>query len=178
MLRVTVRQTGPWIISQPGGAVADQRNRRDDERSLAVELWVAKPFGHPDAARIGRVDKLETYTPAAIAPFHHVNPAGRIAAVRIIITGEQIAILIEGKFLGIAQPAREDFEAGAIGIAAQDCAHFGFFDNVCAVLHVEATISHAEIEFAIRPEAQPVKIVTEKSGSNAVTSLERFLYIG
>src|SRR2546423_189317 len=110
MFRVRIRQTSPRIVGESRRSVADQSNRRDDERGLAFELWVTEPFGHPDAARIGRVDELKSNPPTSVAAFHNVNPPCVIAAVGVIVASEEIPILIEGKFLRIAEPAGEDLE--------------------------------------------------------------------
>ena len=134
-------------------------------------MWIAKPLGHPDAARIGRIDELKSNPPAAIAALDHINPPGWVAAVRVVIACEEISILIEREFLRVAQATRENFQVRAVGIAAQHSAHFSFFDHVRAVLHVKTAIAHAEIESAIRAEAESVQIMTEEPRANAVTGL-------
>src|SRR5262249_41301339 len=113
-------------------------------------------FGKPDSAGIRGINELIADPPAAVSTFNHVNPTRRIAAIRIIISGEQIAELIECEFLRIAETPRKNLQIAAIGIATKHGAHFGFFHNIRAVLHVEPAIADTEIEPSIRPEPQAV----------------------
>src|SRR5262245_49976135 len=98
-------------------------------------------------------DELIADAPAAVAAFGEVNPARGIAAVRIVITGPEVAVLVEDQFLRVAQAGREDFEIRAIGITAIDDAGLAVVHQLAfLVVDVGAAIANAEIQLAVWPE--------------------------
>ena len=78
------------------------------------------------SARVGTFHELIADAPAAIAAFHDINPARLIAAVGVVVAGEQVAVLIENQVLRIAQAESEHFEFGAVRVATEDTARVGF----------------------------------------------------
>src|SRR5258706_13124081 len=174
---VAVRQTCAGKIGQAGRFIGKGRNGRNNKSGLSIKLRIAKALGHPNTAGVRRVDKLVTHAPSTVATFHNVDPARRIAAVGIVVAREKISVLVEREFLRIAQAARENLQVRTIRVAAKDRAHLGFFDDIRAVLYVEAAITDTEIKPAVRTKAQAVQIMSEKAGADAVTALQGFFHI-
>ena len=106
-------------------------------------------FHGPAADR--RFDELVADPPAAVAPLDDVDPARPVAAVGVVVAGEEIAVLIECQLLRVAEPGGEDLQLGAVGVAAQDRAGVGNGERVAVDgRHVEPAVADAEIEPAIR----------------------------
>src|SRR5262249_6486215 len=103
-------QSGPRVISHPRRSLGDVRNGRNNVSRLTFPLRVPELLRIPGPALNGRFHELIADAPSAIAPFNQVNPAGLIASVGVIIPGKQIAILVEHKFLRIAQSVSENFQ--------------------------------------------------------------------
>ncbi len=104
----------------------DVRDRGNDVGRLPLEMRIPKFLRVERSARVGAFHELIADAPAAVAAFHHVNPARLIAAVGVVVAGEQVSVLIENQVLRITQAESEHFEFGAVRIAAEDAARVGF----------------------------------------------------
>ena len=167
------------VISQPGWAIGDVGDRRDDVRRLAGERGIPEPFLVPGASAVRRFDELVADPPSAVAPFDHVNPASLVAAVGVIVAGKEVAILIKCQLLRVAEPCCEDLELGAVGIAAQHGSRIGDGQRAAlAGLHVESAVADAEIEPAVGPEPQAVQVVTQKADMNAIPFVQERALVG
>ena len=103
------------------------------------------------------------HPPAAVAAFDELDEARLVAAVRVVVAGEKIAVFIKRQFLRIAHADGENLEVRAVGIAAHDGAGVARFPLFAFLaLHVHAAITDGEIHLSIRPEAQPVHVVAAK----------------
>ena len=45
---------------------------------------------------------LMPHPPAGVGPFDHLHPTFPVSLIRIVVTGEEIALVVEGQFLRIA----------------------------------------------------------------------------
>ena len=108
-------------------------------------------------------NRLIGHVPTAFAAVDDVDQPRVVAFVAVVVVGEQIAVLVEGEFLRIAQAAMDDFELGTVLIAAEHRSGTRADERLAFLAgHVEAAISDAEIEFAVRTENQPVEVVAEE----------------
>ena len=103
---------------------------------------------------------LVSDAPAAVAALDDVDPAGGVAAVGVVVAGEQVAEFVEGKVLRVAQAGVEQLEVGPVRLAAEHRAAVGVAD-VSAVGRgdVEAAVANAEVDAPVGPEAQAVQVV-------------------
>ena len=179
MVLETVGQPGAGKVSHAGRTARDVGDGRDNVGRLAVKLRIPKFLRVERSARVRSLHELITDAPAIVAALHHVNPAGLVAAVRIVVAGKQIAVLIENEVLRIAQAEREHFEIGAVRIAAEDAAGIGLTD-VPAIrdLHVRAPVTDAEIDFPIRTEMRAVEVMADETDAHAEAVVERLAEIG
>lgn len=122
MAREFRRQAGAGIVGQTRRAVADVRQRRQQIRGGVRVFEMPEPLGIP---RPHLRQPLPADAPAEVRAFHDVMPARLVAAVAVVVGGEEIAKFVEGQLLRIAQTARDDFQFRAVGIAAKDTAAVG-----------------------------------------------------
>ena len=98
-----------------------------------------------------------------------MHPALAIAVIAIVVAGEEIAVLVEGQLLGIAQTAREDFEIRPVGFHAKHRAFVGQINDVALFgFDVRAAIADAEVDAPVRAFDQAVEIVAGQAEVNAV----------
>src|SRR5690606_20841396 len=98
--------------------------------------------------------------PAGIAAFDDMDEALEVAVVAVVVAGEQVAVFVEGEFLRVAQTVGDEFEFGAVGIAAEDRAFIEQFDvGAVAGGGVGGAIADGEIQFAVGAEDEAVQIV-------------------
>ena len=97
-----------------------------------------------------------------------MEQAGLVGAGGVVVHGEEVAERIEGEALRVAQADAEDFELGAVRLAAEDRAGVGrdaaeVFRAEAGVLHagpqLEAAVAEAEVEAAVGPEDEAVEVV-------------------
>ena len=82
-----------------------------------------------ERSAIGQV--LIVHPPTGVAAFDDIDPPRAVAAVGVVVAGEEIAVIVEGEFLRIAQARRDDFQVAAIGLAAKDAARVRIDQNPC-----------------------------------------------
>src|SRR5204863_7604826 len=123
-------------------------------------------------------EELKSDAPAAIAAFNQVHPARWIAAIGIIVAGEEIAVLIERKLLWVAQAVGENFEIGAIWIAAIHGARLGILNTALLRFNTCAAVANAKIQLPVRAKAQAMQVVPNKADTHSVTVVQRFFRIG
>src|SRR5437763_545611 len=92
------------------GSAGDVRDRRNDIRRLPLEMWMPELLLVKRPARIRIFHELIADPPAIVPAFNQINPPGFVTAIRIIVAGEQVSILIEHQVLWIAQSVREYFQ--------------------------------------------------------------------
>src|SRR4051812_20473746 len=102
-----------------------------------------KFFRVEGTTRVGRLHELIAHTPAVISSFDDVYPARLVAAIRVVVTSEEVAVIIEDQILRVAQAVGENLEVGAIFIAAKNAAALRFPDRfTIAHLYVGAAIAN------------------------------------
>ena len=169
----------PGVVGQAGGAVGDVDDRREDVGGLAVPAGMPELLGVPGASRGREVEVLVAHPPAAVAPLDDVDPAGLVAAVGVVVAGEQVAVVVEGEFLRVPQAGGEDLQVRPVGLAAEDRAGVGG-DEVLAFLggDVQAAVADREVEPAVGAHLEAVEVVAEEGDVDAVAGAERLLDLG
>ena len=133
-------------------------DRRDDIGRLTVRTRDARASLHSTARGDTAFEELVTDPPAAVAALDEIDPAGLVAAIGVVVAGEEVAELIESQLLRVAQARGEDLELGAVGIAAQHGAGIRHGQGLAvACCDVEAAVADAEIEPAVGPESRPCR---------------------
>src|SRR5439155_19925834 len=107
----------------------DIGKRLDTIGRLAVNMRVQEFLVVDRPGRIRLSHELIADAPAAVAPFDDINPSCFITAVRIVVTGEEIPVLIENQILRVAQPEGEDLQLRAIGIATEHATSIRFANH-------------------------------------------------
>ena len=89
--------------------------------SVRKTHFFVQPRAAPGGPRC-TIKKLPADAPATVAALDGVHPAGRVATVRVVVAGKQIAELVKRQFLRVAQAGVVHLEFRPIEFAAVDCA--------------------------------------------------------
>ena len=139
-------------------------------------------FRHPGAADVVADEGLIGHRPASLASLHEVDDPGEISAVAVVVAGKQVAVVVEGKFLGIANSGGEDLEIRAIRVHPEDrtasAAHHIGQNATVWQRDAVAAVAHRVVELPIRAPDEAVKIVTLERGLDAVAGRERLFGVG
>ena len=179
MILETVRQAGAGKVGQAGRAAGDIGDGRHQVGGLAVKMGVPEFLRVERSARVRIFHELITNTPAAVAPFHEVHPAGLIAAVGVVVAGEEISVCIEYQVLRIAQSEAEHFQTGPVRVAAKDATRVGLAHApTVGELDIRAAVPDAEINLAVGTKVHPVQIVADEPDAHAKAVMQRLANIG
>ena len=170
---VALGQAEAGIVGQTGRAVGNIGHRRHDIGSLAIPGGVPQLLGVPRAQSDRHAVVLVAAAPAAVAAFDDVDPACLVAVIGVVVAGEEIAVLVEGELLGIAQTGRDNLQLRAVGITAQHGTGVGTRHGPALGLDVEAAIAAAEIDFAVRAKAQSVHVMTDEGDMHAIAVMQQ-----
>ena len=99
VIAISIRKTKPWIKRKSSGAVREMFNRRQRPRWAHWICSVPLPprvLLAPRSALICALKSLVVHVPTSLAAFHDVDDARAIAAVRIVVAGEEVTPLIKG----------------------------------------------------------------------------------
>ena len=163
----------------PDGPVVDVRQRRHDVGRLVRGGQVPELLGVERAAVAQVAAVLVADAPAAVAALDDVHQPAPVAGVAVVVHGEEVAVLVEGQFLRVAQAGGDDLQVRAVRVAAQHRAAVRV-EQMFALLggHVEAAVADAEVELAVRPHAQAVQVVAEEGDVDAEAGGQRCLHVG
>ena len=174
---------GPAVGEAGAGVDGEARRPRAHEAGGGKDVGGGLPdlLGHPGAPAgeagrriagrgrgpgLGR--ELEPGAPAEVGPLDHVQEAGGVAHVHVVLAGDEVAGGVERQLLRVAQAKREDLEVRAVEVAAEHGAHVGILEPLALVRHdVEAAVAHREVQLAVGPEGQPVQVVTDELEADA-----------
>src|SRR5690606_16099368 len=102
------------------------------------------------------------------APFDDIDPAGLVAAVAVVVAGEEVAVVVERQFLRIAQTGGEFFQVRAIQVAAEHGAALRIRKVPVPLADVVAAVADAEIELAVGADDQPMHVVAAEGIADAI----------
>ena len=120
---------------------------------------------------------LKGHVPAGVAAGHDVHQPCLVARVGVVVDREEVAEIVEGDLLRIAEPRCKHLEAGAIRLAAKDRAatrimgHVGLA-LVVLVFNLVAAVADREIEPTIGAEHEPVHVVATKRHASSIARRE------
>ena len=182
------RQTGAGIVGETGGAVTNVRQRREQIRGCVrlgeMPESFAIPRTHLRLIRAG-FEPLPADAPAEVRTLHDVMPAGLVAAIAVIVGGEEIAVIVERQLLRIAQSPSDDLEVAAVPIRTEDAARVGdqlrreAGDRILDLreeIRVRAAVGDGPVELAIGTEDKPVHVVSAKGDVDAEAVEELYVF--
>ena len=161
-------ERGAGIVFEARGAVGVVRDRRQEKRGLAGEKRFPHSLAHPQA-RLFHI--LVIATPAAVARFGEIDETLAFALhVGVVVHGEEIAVVVEGRLLGIADAVRVNLEARAVGLDAHDATLVGI-EKIPPFLRgdVQTLVADAPVDAAVGSDAEAVHIVAGVGEVNAET---------
>ena len=105
-------------------------DRRNDVGCLAFPARLVQFFLHPHVVAVvfgvGVFAILPVGTPACIGTFHDVHEAFTFARmVAVVVGGNEVAVLVESKLVGVAQTSGENFKIAAVGVTTGNGARVG-----------------------------------------------------
>src|SRR4029453_5637617 len=100
-----------------------------------------------------------------------------VAAVGVVLAGEEVAVLVERQLLRVPETAREDLEPRPVGPATQDAPLVGIIDGLAAGSDVHPSVAEAEVEPAVGSEAEAVEVVAPVGAVDAAARVERPLHL-
>ena len=188
VIAILIGQADAGIVRDAGGAVAEMGQRRRHVRRRRS----ARPRHIPDAlgvegAAVALLDPwrvvvgavLVAAAPAALAALRDVDPAGHVAGVGVVVVGEEIAGIVEGELLRIAQAAVDQFQMRPVRLAAKHGPALGVGDRRSLLRRdVERAIADREVEPAVGPHAQAVQVVARVLVADAVAGRQLRLLVG
>ncbi len=182
MIRITLGQAQPGIVDEARGTVGDLGDGRKDPGGLGLVLEVEEPLRHPRTPDIVAGQRLIGHRPARLTALDDVDEARRIAAVPVVVAGEEVAVVVESELLGIAKSRGEDLEVAAVGIHTKYGAAPGSdrrLEHAAALeRQVVAAVSDREVELPVGPPGKAVEIVATEGGLHTEAALELFLLLG
>ena len=172
---------GTLVVAHATGSGRDVLDRRREVGRLGVILRVPHLLGVPGPAGIGGAASLEELppdAPTAVAALDEPGPSGLVAAVRVVVAGEQVAPGVEDHVLGVAQALIDHLEAGAIGLAAEHRPAVGGADRAALALDHRGAVADGEVQPPVGAEGEPVQVVPEESHADAVAVADAAPFVG
>ena len=124
MILVARGKTGAGIVREARRAITDVGDGRLHPSGLFGVFQRPEFFGIPHASG-RRFAELVGGAPTGIPAFGHIDDAGSVAVVAIVIAGEEVAVIIERERLWIAQAIGVNFHIRAVLVATQGATGFG-----------------------------------------------------
>ena len=178
MAGVAFGHAGAGVVGKAGGALGDVGNGWDDVGGGVGVSDIPNFFGVPGAEGNGEAEMLVADAPAVVAAFDEVQPTRLVAEVGVVVAGEEVAEVVEGEFLRVAEAGGEDFEVAAVGVAAEDGARIGVGDDAAGGFDMGAAVADGVVEFAVGSEAEAVEVVAEITDAQAVAEVEGLALVG
>ena len=182
MVLVSVRKSEARIEGHACGAVGEVLDGWQVPRRAHGVGGVPLPPAAllvPRSALVAAFERLVVHVPARLAALHDVDDACAVSAVGVVVAGEEVAPLVEGQFLRIPQRMREDLQARAVRLAAED----GTREDALEVLpllvgDVVAAVADRPVDAAVGPGGQAVHVVTAQRGAHAEAGEHLLAHVG
>ena len=178
MAAIALVQPRARVVGQARGAAREVGDGRHDVGRLAGVGRMPELLRVPRSAQVRAVDPLVRIAPAAVAALDHVDPTRAVAAVGVVVAGPQVAVVVEGQLLRIAQAGGEDLEVGAVELAAQHRTRVRVRVGLALVFDVEAAVADREVEPPVDPQLDAVQVVAEQRDVDAIARLQDLARIG
>ena len=174
-------ESGAGVVGQAGGTGTEVADGRKVGGGAVGAREIPAAFDHPgdvvaavDIDGVAEVAEiLIAAIPAGVGPLDHVNDAGLVAHVGIVIDGEGRPVLVKGDFLGIPETGVDDLEPAAIRLHAED----GTGVLVVEVasfrgIEVVAPVADGEVEASVGSEGEAIEIVAAEAYADAIAFLK------
>ena len=124
--------------------------------------------------------ELPVQPPAGIAPLGDIDkPLAFLPDVAVVVHREQVAELVESQFLHVAQPGGEHLEVAAVPVAAQHATGVRVMQqSTLARANREAVVPDRKVQLPVRPDRQPVQVVTVKRSMHAEPVKKHLPFVG
>src|SRR5690606_10831641 len=153
-------------------------------RSLTLKAGFVISLIHPDLVdivfRIFVFAQLPVNPPAAVGTIDQIDKALVLAfMIAVVVYGDQVAVFVEDKFMHISQPTGEDFEVGAVRLAADDDALVGVMPfPAFGIGGAHTDIADAVVDPAVRAHGHTRHAVAAETDMNSEAIGEGSDYIG
>ena len=175
------------VVSQPRRPFADVGSGGQEGIGAVQRLLFPRHFLHPgrfvataDIDRVGEIGEiLVAAVPTGIGPLDHVDNAGEVTHVGIVIDRKRGPELVECNFLRVAQAGVHNLEAAAIRFHAEDGTGI-LIVEVAAVLgfQVVRAVADGKIDPAVRAKNKTIEVMTAEADTDAKALLERLALVG
>ena len=168
MIAVARCEPRAGIVGETGGTRSKLAHRRQHPRRLhpfgrRIAIHIPHSLGMPRSRGVRIGNCLERHVPAAVATIHHVDQSRVVAAVAVVVGGEQIAMVVERQFLRIAKPRVNHFQPAAIrptaehGPAARRGQHRSFGRR-----DMKTAVADRKVETAIGSPGEAVQVMSQE----------------
>ena len=172
VIAIGVRQPRARIVRDARRTVADEPHRRKQREVRFVHIEMPHPFAIP-CAQLGL--KLPPDAPAVVCAFHDMGPARLVPPVRVVVSREKIAHVVECQRLRVAQAGGHEFHAAAVEIATEDRAAVRVINDLPFFgRHVGAAIGNRPVKLSIRPQLCAMHVMPAISNVDSESG-EQFL---
>ena len=170
-------EAGAGVVSDAGGAVLEVGEGREVVGRLAGKTREPDALAVPRAG-VAHRGVLVADAPAGVAALDDVDKAFHVAVVAVVVAGEKIADFVEKQVLGVAQAGGEEFDVGAVEVAAENGAVVRGGEGAGGRGDVGAAVANAVVELAVGADDEAVHIVAGEVEADAVAGAEVFAGLG
>ena len=125
------------------------------------------------------VQVLVVSAPPAIGPVHDVDHPGPVSLVGVVVDTDEVAPLIEGNLLGVAEASVHNLEVGSVGIKAENRALVGIGKiQAFPACDIHGAVADRSIKPPVRTQGESIEIVTGQGDTEAETGEELFPCVG
>ena len=134
-------------------------------------------FAHPAAVQL---HVLVLIPPTRVGTLDDIDePFALLGLVGVVVDPDDITEVIEGDLLDVADARSEDLEARPIGLRAQDRPRMRVEETLTFLAEdVRALVADRPIDATIRPEAEPMHVVTGIGDVDPEARDDEFLEVG
>ena len=157
------------------GVVGDGRS--DVEGLVGCAVRQPHVLLHPAAVGLLILVLVAPAGVGALEQIHQALPFLRLVAV--VVDADDVAEIVEGDLLGVADAVREDLEARAVGFATQHAAFMRVSEGASLLADdVRALIADRPIDATVRTETQAMHVVARIGDVSAEASGHDLLHVG
>ena len=190
--KLTTKILGNRLARQPsntGRTVGHVPDRWIDPLRLPLTIGIEHTLGHPHGTggmELAPIKDLAVmmrglvgHVPSGVGVFQNVNDASLVANVAGIVEGEEVAMVVEGQLLRVAQSHGMDLQAGTVRLATKDCSPARSLVHFAGgVREVITTIADGEVQPAVEAADYAVQVMPDKGDAHAIAFGDRDVIVG
>ncbi len=120
-----------------------------------------------------------SHVPTGVGVFQNVDNAGLVANVSGIVESEEIAMVVEGQFLRVAQAHGMDFQPGTIRLATKDRSPARSLVHLAgSIRDVIAAVTDGKVQPAIEASYDAVEVMTDEGDPHPIAFGDRNVIVG